>query len=204
MRRLEKTIEEIGWTKSVPKFAKSDMVGRAFDAMSREAHDCVLILDGESLAGIFTSRDFLNRVAADRKDPQNLPLGDVMTASPRTLRPRDGVAFAINWMAIEGFRNVPIVDDAGAAVAPSGKYVSEIQVANGTINITYGGQANANIVDGILSLRPRISANDDVIWLCGYNEGDGVSGLSDPSTPSDAGITNIAPKYVPASCRDQG
>jgi CBS domain-containing protein len=32
---------------------------------------------------------------------------------PRTLRPRDPVAFAINWMAVEGFRNVPIVDDGG-------------------------------------------------------------------------------------------
>jgi CBS domain-containing protein len=116
MRRLEKTIEEIGWTKSVPRFAKSDMVARAFDAMSREAHDCALILDGEKLAGIFTSRDFLNRVAAVRKDPQKVRLGDVMTASPRTLRPRDGVAFAINWMAVEGFRNVPIVDDAGTVL----------------------------------------------------------------------------------------
>jgi len=117
MRRLQKTIEEIGWTKSVPRFTKSDVVGRAFDAMSRESHDCVLIVDpagGDALAGIFTSRDFLNRVAALRKDPQKLALGDVMTPSPRTLRPRDGVAFAINWMAIEGFRNVPIVDDGGA------------------------------------------------------------------------------------------
>jgi CBS domain-containing protein len=114
MRRLQKTIEEIGWTKSVPKFAPSDMVGRAFDAMSREAHDCVLLVEGDVLAGIFTSRDFLNRVAAVRKDPQRLPLGDVMTPTPRTLRPRDGIAFAINWMAIEGFRNVPIVDDAGS------------------------------------------------------------------------------------------
>ena len=42
-----------------------------------------------------------------------------MTAEPRTLRPRDGVAFAINWMAIEGFRNVPIVDDLGACSACS-------------------------------------------------------------------------------------
>jgi hypothetical protein len=30
-----------------------------------------------------------------------------MTRAPRTLSPRDPVAFAINWMAIEGFRNVP-------------------------------------------------------------------------------------------------
>ncbi|NVB84758.1 MAG: CBS domain-containing protein [Kofleriaceae bacterium] len=119
MRRLQQTIEQIGWTRNVPRFGTNDIVARAFDAMSREAHDCVLIVDGVDhiqpapLAGIFTSRDFLNRVAAARHDPAKLRLGDVMTAAPRTLRPRDGVAFAINWMAIEGFRNVPIVDDLG-------------------------------------------------------------------------------------------
>jgi len=113
MRRLQKTIEEIGWTRAVPKFSAQDSVARAFDAMSRESHDCVLIVDGAALAGIFTSRDFLNRVAAPRRDPRDVQVGDVMTATPKTLRPRDGVAFAINWMALEGFRNVPIVDDAG-------------------------------------------------------------------------------------------
>jgi len=55
----------------------------------------------------------LNRIAAVRADPVTVRLGDVMTRDPRTLRPRDPVAFAINWMAVEGFRNVPIVDDAG-------------------------------------------------------------------------------------------
>jgi CBS domain-containing protein len=113
MRRLQKTIEEIGWTKQVPKLGKDERVSRAFALMSREAHDCVLIVDGDRLAGIFTTRDFLNRVAAVRGDPAALALGHVMTAEPRTLRPRDGVAFAINWMAVEGFRNVPIVDDDG-------------------------------------------------------------------------------------------
>ena len=113
MRRLQKTIEEIGWTKGVPRFAKADKVSKAFDAMSREAHDCVLVVERATLAGIFTSRDFLNRIAAVRRDPQQVALGDVMTAMPRTLRPRDPVAFAINWMAVEGFRNVPIIDDDG-------------------------------------------------------------------------------------------
>src|SRR6185503_10124115 len=80
---------------------------------SRESHDCVLGLDGDKLVGVFTSRDFLKRVAAPRKDPAQVTLGEVMTPTPRTLRPRDGVGYAINWMAMEGFRNVPIVDDDG-------------------------------------------------------------------------------------------
>ena len=113
MRRLEKTIREIGWTYAVPRLEVTDRVSRAFDQMSREAHDCVLVMQERTLAGIFTSRDFLNRIAAERADPEAITLGDVMTAAPRTLRPRDPVAFAINWMAIEGFRNVPIVDDDG-------------------------------------------------------------------------------------------
>ena len=113
MRRLEKTIEEIGWTRNVPQLGKTERVARAFDLMSREAHDCVMVVDAGRLRGIFTSRDFLNRVAAVRADPSTLELGAVMTKDPRTLRPRDAVAFAINWMAIEGFRNVPIVDDEG-------------------------------------------------------------------------------------------
>jgi CBS domain-containing protein len=113
MRRLVKTIREIGWTHAVPRLEVSDRVSRAFDQMSREVHDCVLVMRDGKLAGIFTSRDFLNRVAAKRADPAALVLGDVMTRAPRTLRPRDPVAFAINWMAVEGFRNVPIVDDGG-------------------------------------------------------------------------------------------
>jgi CBS domain-containing protein len=111
MRRLQRTIEEVGWTSEIPRFAGTATVAQAFDAMSREAHDCVLIVDGDVLVGIFTSRDFLTRVAALRRDPVKLALRDVMTPAPKTLRPRDAVAFAINWMAIEGFRNVPIVDD---------------------------------------------------------------------------------------------
>lgn len=116
MRRLQKTIQEIGWTREVPKLAETDKVSRAFELMSREVHDCVLVVGNGELKGIFTSRDFLNRVAAQRGDPDALTLGQVMTKAPRTLRPRDGIAFAINWMAVEGFRNVPVVDDDGELV----------------------------------------------------------------------------------------
>jgi CBS domain-containing protein len=117
MRRLQKTIAEIGWTRDVPKLKASDAVSVAFAAMSREVHDCVLVVDGaDALVGIFTSRDFLNRVAAVRADPAAHELGGVMTRTPRTLRPRDPVSFAINWMAVEGYRNVPIVDDLGGVL----------------------------------------------------------------------------------------
>lgn len=114
MRRLQRTIAEIGWSRDVARLASTEPVARAAELMQRGSHDCVLVTSGPALAGIFTSRDYLNRVAAVGGDPVARTLAEVMTPRPRTLRPRDGVAFAINWMAIEGFRNVPIVDDGGA------------------------------------------------------------------------------------------
>jgi CBS domain-containing protein len=113
MRRLHKTIFEIGWSRTVPRLAETDTAWQALDLMRSEAHDCVLVLRGDKLAGIFTSRDFLNRVVAEKRDPKTTSLGQVMTPTPRTLQARDEVAFAINWMAVEGFRNVPIVDSQG-------------------------------------------------------------------------------------------
>ena len=113
MRRLQKTIFEIGWSRTVPRLTEADKVAQAVALMRSEPHDCVLVLREEKLVGIFTSRDFLNRVVAEKRDPTAVTLGEVMTREPRTLQAHDQVVFAINWMAIEGFRNVPIVDDVG-------------------------------------------------------------------------------------------
>ena len=68
------------------------------------------------MIGIFTGNDFLNRVAAAHLDPNATTLGEVMTVHPETLKRRDCVTYAINRMAVRGFRNVPIVDDDGKAL----------------------------------------------------------------------------------------
>ena len=98
-----------------------------------------------------------------------------------------------------------VVDDAGDPTPPSGKYVTEVTIDDGTINITYGGQANANIEDAIVSLKPMVSANDDVVWLCGYNDGTNMDpAAEDPASgASAAGLTDVIGKYLPQSCREQ-
>lgn len=98
------------------------------------------------------------------------------------------------------------LDGAGGDTAnpPSGKYVESIEVNNGTITITFGNDANTEMTTtgAILTLQPRISANNDVVWLCGYYTGAGVAGLTDPASgASDAGTTDVLPKYLPQSCR---
>jgi CBS domain-containing protein len=112
MQRVQKLISELGYA-TVPVLAARDSVERAHAVMCDGDHDCVLVVDGGRVVGIFTGRDFLDRVAAPHRDLAATSLGEVMTVHPQALRPRDCVSYAINLMALRGFRNVPIVDDDG-------------------------------------------------------------------------------------------
>ena len=89
---------------------------------------------------------------------------------------------------------------------PSGKYVASVTLNNpGTIRITYGLQANnnlANAAQNILDIRPRVSLNGDVIWVCG--RANAPAGAGDPPAPAVASAadgTTVLPKYLPSSCR---
>jgi type IV pilus assembly protein PilA len=70
------------------------------------------------------------------------------------------------------------------AADKQGKYVSGIQVTDGTIAITFGGGANQKINGMVLTLQPGSNANEDVVWYCGGTN------------------TTLPQKYLPASCRD--
>ena len=77
--------------------------------MHERAADCLLVVDGGRLVGIFTDRDAVLKLAGG--DGDSRPLADVMTRDPVVLRHDDTVAVAINKMAVGGFRHIPIVED---------------------------------------------------------------------------------------------
>jgi type IV pilus assembly protein PilA len=88
----------------------------------------------------------------------------------------------------------------GYSSKPTSKYVSFIDVTNGTVIIKYGNDASHTItVWNELDLRPRLNDNGDVIWICGKQPM--PSGLTDPATASMADNTSIPQQYLPASCR---
>jgi type IV pilus assembly protein PilA len=73
-----------------------------------------------------------------------------------------------------------------SASAKSAKYVTQINVNQGTIEITYGNKANSKLgASGanVLTLQPVLNPNGDIVWYCG-----GAS-------------TTVKPNYLPASCR---
>jgi len=92
-------------------------------------------------------------------------------------------------------------------ILPSGKYVDNIDVADGTITITFGNDANAAVGNQTLALQPMLSENDDVVWLCGYFTAAGNTTANLTATAGTttsgaaAGGTSLEPKYLPQSCR---
>ena len=64
------------------------------------------------LIGIFTERDFVNRVVAAGADAGR-PVEGFMTRSPKTIRRSSSVHSAVELMASGGYRHLPVVGDGG-------------------------------------------------------------------------------------------
>lgn len=117
MKRIERTLSSLISTVPPPSVTRDASVSRAVDLMRERHSGCVVVLDGDRLEGIFTERDFLCRVAGERLSPEETSVGDVMTASPDTLRTGDSLTWAVNQMVVGGYRNIPIVDEDGQLVS---------------------------------------------------------------------------------------
>ncbi|HEX5139471.1 MAG TPA: CBS domain-containing protein [Dehalococcoidia bacterium] len=95
--------------RAVVKVGLSDPVGLAVRHMQRQDINCVLVMDGEKVAGILTGWDILQKVAGPREDLNAVTCGQVMTASPVVLHDEDTIAMAIHLMAAGGIQNVPVL-----------------------------------------------------------------------------------------------
>ncbi len=75
---------------------------------------CVLVVnDSGQLAGVFTERDVLRKIAAEGRTPERVPVSEVMTGDPECLTLDDSMAYALHHMSVGGFRHIPLVDEAG-------------------------------------------------------------------------------------------
>lgn len=83
-------------------------VAEAIARMQEADSEYVLVMEGDRLAGIFTERDALLKLA--RKPLDGIRIDAVMTRDPVVLRAADSIAVALHKMAVGGFRHIPLVD----------------------------------------------------------------------------------------------
>jgi CBS domain-containing protein len=85
-------------------------VAEAAQTMKDHGASALLVLRSGRLAGIFTERDALFRVMAEKRDPETTRLKDVMTPNPRCISPDRPFGHALHIMYEGEFRHVPVVE----------------------------------------------------------------------------------------------
>ena len=55
------------------------------------------------------------------------------------------------------------------AADTQGKYVTQVDVTNGSISVTYGKDANTAIAAKLLTINPYVTGDMSVAWQCGFS-----------------------------------
>ena len=88
----------------------STSVRQAVALMHEGSRSCVIAMDGEQLAGIFTERDVLTRCMGDGFDWDQALSDSVLTPEPRTIGAQRTVGEAVAVMQQHHYRTLPVVD----------------------------------------------------------------------------------------------
>ena len=86
-----------------------------------------------------------------------------------------------------------------AAMDTRGNYVSQVDIVDGRIDITFGGpKAHQAIIGQTFSMTPYATPGNTVVWRCGFEPApagtllQGAAAHQNPTIPS---------RYLPAACR---
>ncbi len=103
----------------------------------------------------------------------------------------------------------PPEDRTAAGMTPlatdtQGKFVSQVDVVDGRVEITFGKDVHQDIFGDTLSLTPYMSAGGSVIWRCGAAPvpGGAIGPLTDGTVTSAHQAPTLDTRYLPSTCRN--
>src|ERR1700753_1847205 len=84
----------------------------------------------------------------------------------------EGMNLADGWKAAIGeyYANNGTMTNQANLTGPAvsvGKYVPGVTLVGGSIQATFGNQANNTILNKVLAINPYTNANNDIVWVCG-------------------------------------
>ena len=89
----------------------TETVFDAINLMAQVNIGAVLVQKNETIAGIFTERDYLQKIALKSISSQETVVGDVMTSPVITADPEDSIQKCMETMTSCHCRHLPVVDN---------------------------------------------------------------------------------------------
>jgi CBS domain-containing protein len=88
-------------------------VQNVVDLLTKEEVGAVMVRNWEGvIIGIFSERDVVHGLSADRERLLSMEVGEVMTAGVESCGPEDDINDVITMMAKRHFRHVPVIEDS--------------------------------------------------------------------------------------------
>jgi CBS domain-containing protein len=95
---------------AVHAVASTITIAEAVAEMNKKRIGCIVIMDSDQIAGIFTERDVLVRVVGAGLDPKTVKVADVMTRNVHTIPSDTTVEQTMELFAERRCRHIPVVD----------------------------------------------------------------------------------------------
>jgi CBS domain-containing protein len=106
-----RTIREIIHNQRLLTLPPDTSVRAAARAMAEHRVGSVMVVEHDTLVGIVTERDCLERVLAAGVDPDTTEVSAVMTRKVMTITPDRLLVNALHQMRGNGFRHMPVVEN---------------------------------------------------------------------------------------------
>ena len=98
-----------GWPE-VYSIAPDAPVIDAIRLMAERRIGALLVMDGATLAGILSERDYARKVVLQGRSSKDTPVRDIMTAQVVTVGPHDGIERCMELVTEGRIRHLPVLD----------------------------------------------------------------------------------------------
>jgi CBS domain-containing protein len=98
-------------TSSPKSIERTESVVQAARLMASEDVGSLPVVEGDRLVGIVTDRDLVLQVLAKDLDPSKVTISEIATENPTVAKPDEPLDAALQRMAQEQVRRLPVVED---------------------------------------------------------------------------------------------
>ncbi|HJT82479.1 MAG TPA: CBS domain-containing protein [Chthoniobacterales bacterium] len=88
----------------------NDSVYDAVSLLAEKNIGAVLVIDGDTLVGLVSERDYTRKVMLRGKRSRETTVAEIMSTDLKTVQPREAVADCLRLMTDKRIRHLPVVD----------------------------------------------------------------------------------------------
>ncbi|MBP8067650.1 MAG: CBS domain-containing protein [Pedobacter sp.] len=108
-----KTVKQVLSTKPVQIYSvtATTSVLDGLKMMTEKNISALLIMENDTLMGIFTERDYARKIILQGKSSKDTPISEAMTTSPITVSSTDSIELCMQIMTDKHIRHLPVVNE---------------------------------------------------------------------------------------------